>query len=176
MQGQIDVAKLVGAASAPVALIIATSIFLSNLGTKYAMMAGWFRQVSEEFRNIQDKNGLRAQSLQNQIGLYSHRLRLLMKATLWLTVSIICFIATVLFTSVSVLMPKAMVWPWVTVACSFAGMLLLGYSVFIEMEENRRAKEGLVLETAEFPDVLTEDLEQHKHQFRGKSEARPRAA
>src|SRR4051794_7062775 len=130
MHGQIDVAKLVGAASAPVALIIATSIFLSNLGAKYAMMAGSFRQVSNEFRNIEDKKGLRAQSLQHQIGLFSHRLHLLMKATFWLTVSIIGFIATVLFTSVSVLLPNITIWPWITVAFSFAGIFLLAYSVF----------------------------------------------
>jgi uncharacterized protein DUF2721 len=176
MHGQIDVAKLVGAASAPVALIIATSIFLSNLGAKYAMMVGSFREISNEFRKIEDRDGLRARSLHKQLGLFSHRLRLLMKATFWLTVSIVCFVATVVFTSVSVLMPKTMVWPWITVAFSFAGMLLLGYSVFIEMDENRRAKEALVLETAEFPDVLSGDLEHHKHQFRGEAGAQRRAA
>ena len=163
---QIDVAKLVGAASAPVALIIATSIFLSNLSGKYGMMSGIFREVSNEYRKNVDKNSLRAESLENQMSHYARRLRLLQKATFWLAISIQCFIATVLFTSASVLMPKLMIWPWVTVSFSFAGILTLGGSVVIEMLENHCAKEDLVLETAEFPNVLSRALEKDKKQVR----------
>jgi hypothetical protein len=170
MAAQIDVAKLVGAASAPVALIIATSIFLSNLGAKYAMLGGNFREVSNEYRKAEDKGGLRAHSLQQQISLYSRRLRLLMKATFWLAISILCFIATVLFTSISVLMPSLSFWPWVTAVFSIVGMLILAGSVGLEMAENHCAKEGLVLETAEFPDVLPSGLEAQKSQYRSTAE------
>jgi Protein of unknown function (DUF2721) len=169
MQMQIDVPKLVGAASAPVALIIATSIFLGNLGGKYAMLAGSFRQISEEYRKSDDKNSLRSRSLIEQLGICSGRLRLLMHATFWLGVSILCFIATVVCTSISVLMPKAMAWTFLTAVFSFAGMLILAASVAIEILENSRAKRMLVLETAEFSDVLSEDLEEEKRQFRGET-------
>ena len=63
-------------------------------------------------------------------------------------------------------MPKLIIWAWVTVSFSFAGMLTLGGSVVIEMLENHCAKEDLVLETAEFPDVLSSALEKRKKQVR----------
>lgn len=168
MQMQIDVPKLVGAASAPVALIIATSIFLGNLGGKYAMLAGTFRQISDEYRKSksEDKNSLRSRSLLEQLGIYSRQMRMLMQATLWLSISILCFIATVICTSISVLMPKIIAWTVLTAAFSFAGMLVLAASVIIEIMENNRAKNLLVLETAEFSGILSEDLEQQKREFR----------
>lgn len=52
-----------------------------------------------------------------------------------------------------------------TAVFSFAGMLMLAASVVIEIIENHRAK-LLVLETTDFPDVLTEGLEQQKQDFR----------
>jgi len=73
----IDVAKLVGAASAPVALIIASSIFLSNLRAKYALLSGAFREVSHELREKEDKDSLRGKSVNEQVKLYSGRLQIL---------------------------------------------------------------------------------------------------
>lgn len=166
MQMPIDIPKLVGAASAPVALIIATSIILGNLGGKYAMLAGTFRQLSDEYRKSEDKASLRARSLTEQMKLYSQQMRMLMHATLWLAISILCFIATVVCTSISVLLPRAHSWMILTVFFSFAGMLILAASVVVEILENHRAKEALVLETADFPTILTGELEQDKREFR----------
>lgn len=163
---QIDVPKLVGAASAPVALIIATAIFLGNLGGKYAMIAGTFRQISDEYRKSEDKNSLRSRSLIAQLSLYSGQMRMLILATFWLAISILCFIATVVSTSISVLMPNTLAWTILTVVFSFAGMLILAASVVMEIVENSRAKKLLILETAEFSNILTEDLEQQKRVFR----------
>ncbi len=88
-----------------------------------------------------------------------------MHATLWLSISILCFIATVFCTSISVLVPKVASWTVLTVFFSFAGMLILGGSVVIEIIENHRAKEALVLETADFPKALSDGLEQDKREF-----------
>src|ERR1700712_4125644 len=71
---QLDVGKLVGAASAPVALIIATSICLGNLGAKYGMLAGIFRDCTREYRALEDREGLRCRSLEHQMEHYSSRL------------------------------------------------------------------------------------------------------
>ena len=57
MNPNLDVAKFVGAASAPVALIIATAIFLSNLSTKWWAMSGMFRQLSGEYRQMEQRDG-----------------------------------------------------------------------------------------------------------------------
>jgi hypothetical protein len=48
--------------------------------------------------------------------------------------------------------------------------LILGACVVIEMVENHCAKDGLVLETAEFPDVLPSGLEAKKAQYRSSAE------
>jgi predicted metal-binding membrane protein len=166
MTQHIDIAKLVGAASAPVALIIATSIFLSNLGAKYAMMAGVFRSLSEEYRGMQDQNSIRCRSLHKQLHLYAGRLGLLIRAAFWLAVSILCFVLTVLFTSVSVIAPNLQIWAWVTGFSTFAGLLVLGACVVFEMIENHRAKHALMLETAEFPGVLPfASLERRKQEL-----------
>ncbi len=144
---QLDVGKLVGAASAPVALIIATSIFLGNLGGKYAAMMAVFRDLCGQYRGMEERGSSRARSLEGQIALYSRRLRKLVRATFWLNLSILSFILTVLFTSVGVVFPKSTVWTWVTGIFGLLGLLLLAYSSFIEMLQNHRAHEELTLET-----------------------------
>jgi hypothetical protein len=146
---QLDVGKLVGAASAPVALIIATSIFLGNLGGKYAGMMAVFRDLSAQYRNTKDRSALRCRSIERQLALYSSRLRGLVRATFWLNLSIQAFMATVLFTSLGVIFPKSPIWTWVTGIFGLIGLLLLGYSGVLEMLENRRAQEELSLEVAD---------------------------
>jgi Protein of unknown function (DUF2721) len=170
MQMQLDVPKLVGAASAPVALIIASSIFLSNLSAKYGMLGQSFRRSADEYRKLDDKPSLWSRSLEKQLGLYSRRLQILIRATFWLGVCIVCFIATVLFTSVSVLIPKSPIPTIITGAFSFAGLIILGVCVILEIVENHCAKEALVLETAEFPGVLSSRLEEGKKDLRHEHE------
>lgn len=153
MSPQIDLGKLVGAASAPVALIIATSIFLGNLGAKYTMLVSNFREMAREYREIEDRNCDRGRSLKEQMTHYSSRLQRLMRATFWLNVAILLFILTVVFTSVGVVFPHQPAWTWITGACSMLGSLVLGYSVVMEMMENHRAKEVLRLETTDLAEV-----------------------
>ena len=168
MNPQLDVGKLVGAASAPVALIIATSIFLGNLGGKYAMLTGAFGQIAGEYRQAKERDSLRCRSLERQLTHYSQRLRSLIRATFWLTVAIQLFILTVVFTSIGVIFPQIHALTWITGGLSFAGLLALGGSVVIEMVENHQAKEVLMLETAEFPNVLSSHTqEQDKKEFAG---------
>ncbi len=152
MNQPVDIAKLVGAASAPVALIIASSIFLSNLTAKYTAMFTTARQLTSEFRE-KEEHDTRAESLRVQLGLYHRRLRLIMRATFWLTATIYAFIGTVLFTSVSMALPGRMEWPLVTGIMMLVGLLLLTYSVGLEAWENHLGKGALDTEMSEFPDV-----------------------
>ena len=175
----LDVAKFVGAASAPVALIIATSIFLSNLGAKYALLSGTFRELSNEFRKTEgkDKGSTRDKSVHEALRMYSRRLRALIRATFWLTVSIICFILTVVFTGVGVIFQQQKIWQIITALFSFAGLLILGASVGFEIWENHQAKRALILETSEFPDIVPEELLPGKHDFQRKhADESPRKA
>ena len=172
MTPQLDVGKLVGAASAPVALIIASCIFLGNLGGKYAMLMGIFRQLSGEYRDTKERDTIRCRSLEKQLTLHSSMLRSLMRATFWLTISVELFILTVVFTSIGVLFPNAHVFTWITGILSFAGLFVLAGAVGIEMVENYRAKQGLMLETAEFPGVL-ESVDQEADKRIFAAETRP---
>jgi hypothetical protein len=151
---QLDVGKLVGAASAPVALIIAASICLGNLGAKYTMITGIFRECARECRSIADRDSIRCRSLERQIEHYSSRLRLLMRGTPMLMLAIHSFILTVVCTSIGVIFSKASIWTAITGFFSFAGLILLAGFGVIERLENHRAKHALMLETAEFPHVL----------------------
>lgn len=134
-----DLAKLVGAASAPVALIISTSIFLSNLTAKYVPMAARLRSLTEEFRNDPEHPD-RAASVDEQIGIYEVRIRWILRAVQSLTLSILSFITTVAFTSISMFFPDQPLFVGVTVASMFAGLALLAVAVIMEMWENHLAK------------------------------------
>jgi polyferredoxin len=154
----LDVAKFVGAASAPVALIIATSIFLSNLTTKWWSMTGAFRSLTGEYRGA-EIDGHRKDSVKRQLKLYDRRLRLLMRATLLLTLAIISFIFTVLFTGITTLFPNSAVLQVLTVGLSFAGLAFLASSVLAELIENSLGKQVLELEQIDEADFSPVDAE-----------------
>src|SRR3954452_21966484 len=101
---KLDLAKFVGAASAPVALIISTSIFLSNLTAKYIPAFSRLRSMTEEMRNDPEHPD-RVESLHEQIELYRLRIKWLLRAVFYLTLAIVCFINTVAFTSISMFFP-----------------------------------------------------------------------
>ena len=141
MSQPIDISKFVGAASAPVALIIATSIFVSNLTGRFTAMDAIARQLSTEYREKKEKDkDDRSESLRIQLGLYHRRLRLLISGTFWLIFAIVTFIGTVFFTSVGVVFPDNPIWPFVTGGTMIAGLLLLGYAVGLEAFENHLAR------------------------------------
>ena len=134
-----DLAKFVGAASAPVALIISASIFLSNLTAKYVPMFSQLRALTEECRK-EPQHSDRAASIGEQIEIYRVRIRWLLRAVAFLTLSILGFIATVAFTSISMFFPNQPLYVWVTVGSMFAGLGLLAIAVIMESWENHLAK------------------------------------
>jgi hypothetical protein len=147
-----DLAKLVGAASAPVALIIATSIFLSNLSGKYgALLAATHGRLAEFRQRAPDDQ--RRRLLTEQLRIDGQRLRTLIEATFWLGAAILLFIATVMVTAVSVVLPDASVWKVMTGASMFGGLLILALSVVLELRENHQSKFALLGDFAEFSEL-----------------------
>ena len=167
MQPQLDVGKLVGAASAPVALIIASSIFLGNLGAKYTSTMAVFRDLATQYRKAEERNSKRGRSLQRQVALYSGALRSLMRATFWLTLSIQSFIVTVVMTSAGVIFPQVHALVWVTGGFGLCGLMLLAYSVFIELSENHRTKQCISLEIVDFPELPDAEESEDEGMFAG---------
>jgi hypothetical protein len=136
MDPHFDLAKFVGAASAPVALIIATSIIVSNLGGRYAVLAGFFRGATAELRDAGGRDSPRAPDIVKELSLLRRRLRRLILATTWLLTSIVMFTATVMFTGVAMLAPKVGIFTVMVVVFSFAGAAMLVVAVVIAIMEN----------------------------------------
>ena len=136
MDPHFDLAKFVGAASAPVALIIATSIIVSNLGGRYAALAGFFRGATAELRDAGGRDSPRAPEIIRELSLLRRRLRLLILATTWLLMSIVMFTATVMFTGVAMLLPKIGIFTVMVVFFSFSGATMLVVAVIISLVEN----------------------------------------
>ncbi len=171
MAQPVDLAKLVGAASAPVALIISTCIFVSNLTARFSGMFTSMREMTKEYRQMEEEEeNDRSASLKEQIRLYRKRLRLVMRANFWLMVTIWCFIGTVAFTSVSVILPNTPLWPIITGVSMFAGLFLFAYCVVLSAQENHLAKKALFTEVSEFPEIDSDAHEGFEQQKRsGKS-------
>ncbi|MCU1386294.1 MAG: hypothetical protein JWL71_4991 [Acidobacteria bacterium] len=160
MGTSIDLAKLVGTASAPVALIIASSISLGTLSGKYAAMFSAVRPLFAEYRDpaIDER---RRRIISEQLPIYGRRLRMLMQATLSLGCSVTFFIFTVLLTSVSVVMPTWLSWKLLTAFSMFAGLVSLGFAMILELRENHHAKAALAFDFDEFPELHAPPADRH---------------
>jgi MFS family permease len=155
MNGEFDLAQLVGAASAPVALIIATSIFLGNLGGKYAALFSVTHAHLSEYRDLNCPEP-RRQLLTTQLRNRGRRLRTLIRATFWLGVAILLFIATVILTAVSVVYPMNAV-KLLTAMSLLGGLMILAVSVGMELGENHQAGAALLGDFSEFPELHSFD-------------------
>src|SRR5947208_6066363 len=136
MDQNVDLAKLVGAASAPVALIIATCIYLGNLSTKYNTIFQQIRSLTQELREDPEMRE-RQESLHQQLRLYEHRINGTMQATFWLNVAIVCFVCTVLFTGVAMLFPGNAIVMTLTAGVMFVGLVIVIAAILIELWSNR---------------------------------------
>jgi MFS family permease len=152
MSTSIDLAKLVDTASAPVALIIASSIFLGNLSGKYSAMFAAVRSLFAEYRDS-EIDERRRQIIREQLPGYGRRLRMLIQATLWLGCSIAFFICTVLLTSITIVIPRLVFGQLLTAVSMFAGLMSLAVAVCLELREAHQAKAALKLDFDEFPEL-----------------------
>lgn len=159
MDPKLDLAKVVGAASAPVALIIASCIYLGNMTQKYNTLFQKIRDLSEELRKKPDDEE-RVKSIHEQLHLYERRIDGTMSCTFWLNMAIICFVLTVLFTGLAALLPGNGVVMVTTMLVMVAGILIFTSAVVVEVWSNRLAKPTLKTEltsgTPEYEPVMAE--------------------
>ncbi len=154
MDPNFDIAKFVGAASAPVTLIIATVLFLANLTTRWWAVSGLFHQLTGEYRAMgPDHGSTRSDKVRLQVGYYTRRLKLLQWATTVLTVAILFFILTVLFTGLNILVPRNPTLMVLTIFYCVAGLLLLSVAVSMELIQNNMGRRATELEMEEFPEL-----------------------
>ncbi len=141
MDPKMDLAKLVGAASAPVALIISACIYLGNLTQKYQSLFEKIRELSSEAR--QNPEGKRHDSVHEQLHMYEQRIVGAMRCTFLMNLAIILFVLTVLFTGVSMLMPGNVPMMITTAGVMALGLCLMVLAIVIELYSNRLARPTL---------------------------------
>ena len=142
MDPKYDVSKFVGAASAPVALIIAACIYLGNLTAKYNALFRIIRTLSDEMRH--EQNGSERQnSIRDQLQKYELRILGAMRAVFWMNLAILCFVLTVFLTGLAIVIPGNVIVVAATTVAMCAGLLLLGTAVITELWSNRLAKPTL---------------------------------
>ncbi|MBX9622910.1 MAG: DUF2721 domain-containing protein [Gemmataceae bacterium] len=100
----IDLPKVAGAAASAVGLIIASTILVSFVSTRYTSALERYTDLTDGFRGYQDRNK-RREALREQVRQYRRRLRLLSWASELLCWVMICAVVTVVAAGVSMVFP-----------------------------------------------------------------------
>jgi len=125
---------LLSSAGATIGVIIAGTIFLQFLSTKYTELSKQYREITGEYRRLTGDH-CRHGPVRTQIQVLHRRLVLLNRAS-WLgAVALLCLLSAVLAGGVSMLFPD-----WRTVlalgtAGLLAGLTLIGAAVAMELYE-----------------------------------------
>jgi hypothetical protein len=146
-----DIGKVVSVAQAPVSLVIATSIFLHMLTSRYVPMYDRLRALTDEYRRNPEKDSRRS-SIRQQISVYDKRIKALQKASMWLNWAVVCFLGTVGASGASIVYPEVTVLPLAGIATMAGGLLLILGAVGCELYENRLSSLALRTELFEFPE------------------------
>ncbi len=155
MATQFDLFKFVGAASAPVALVIANGIYLGNLSGKYTALMDQLRGLTGEFRGQPD-NGDRSDGVRQQIEQYQRRVSALVWAISCLHLSAVAFVGVVFLTGISMILP-GQVFISATIVTMFCGLGLFAVAMLFGLAENWQARHALHAEvTKGMPEQLRE--------------------
>jgi len=137
--GDFGLTDLLGSAGATIGVIIAGTIFLQFLSSKYVELSGRYRSLTGEYR----KGGAgesRHSLLQKQIGTYRRRLFLLNRASWLACVALLCFLVAVLLGGLSMVFPTAAAVKWAGTSGLFAGLALIAGGVGLELYESVLAR------------------------------------
>jgi hypothetical protein len=151
----IDLGKVVGTATATVALIIASSIFLQNLSTKYLALMGRLGQLTEEVRKSRP-GGVRGASLRELIGTTEQQCQLVRVGSMYLEWAVLTFVITVVSASLSTAFPAVGAAKLIGGCSLVVGLVLLSISVVYEMRENWLSKALFRSEIADLDTTRTD--------------------
>jgi len=130
---------LLSAAGATIGVIIAGTIFLQFLSTKYTELFGRYSELTSEYRSVNGDHG-RHRPLQTQIQVYRSRLVYLNRAS-WLgAIALLCLIATVLAGGFSMVYPPIRAFKALGSVCLLFGLLLMAAAVSLEWIESVMAR------------------------------------
>lgn len=144
---------VLSSAGATIGVIIAGTIFLQYLSTRYADLGSRYRDLTGEYRGRREDEP-RHGSLQPQIRLYRRRLKLMNRATELAAVALLCFLVAVLAGGLSILNPPFRLFKVIGTAGVFGGLVLTAGAVSIQLWETMLARHELGDEIADLDDQI----------------------
>ncbi len=130
---------LLSSAGATIGIIIAGTIFLQFINSRYMELSGRYRELASEYRGVPGEHGRHA-PLRVLIQRYRRRLVLLNRASWLAAVALLCFLSAVLIGGLSMLFPPVLEFKAGGTFGLMAGLLLIGVSVFLNLVESIMAR------------------------------------
>ena len=131
--------ELVGAAGATIGVIIAGTIFLQFVTTKYIELYKRYVELAAEYRGVAGEH-TRHDPLREQIKGYRRRLVLLNRASCLAAIALLSFLVAVASGGLSLIYPPVRAIKAVGTAGLGAGILLIAAAVTLELIESYKAR------------------------------------
>jgi hypothetical protein len=144
-----NIASTIGAT---IGLVIACSIFLQMITTKFIAVFDRYRALTGEYRD-QGPAGKRKESLEKQIDIYYRRCHKLRLASDFVTYSEFAFVATIIFSGLGTALPNSLTIKILASATLLLGLAGLTISAWLEASENNLNKYIIDTELHDFPQL-----------------------
>lgn len=142
---------LLSSAGATIGVIIAGTIFLQFLSTKYTELAGRLREITNTYRAVDCEQGRHA-PLQSLIRGYRRRLDLLSWASTTAAVALLCFLTAVMAGGLSMVRTGSRIVDRVGEVGLLLGLLMMAAGVLLELIENVLSRQEIGDEIADLDD------------------------
>ena len=142
---------LLSTAGATIGIIIAGTIFLQFVNTKYMELAGRYRELAREYRGVPGEHGRHA-PLRTLIQRYRQRLVLLNRASWLAAVALLAFLSAVLIGGLSMLFPPVVAFRTAGTGGLMGGLLLILIAVMLNLMESVMARTEIGDEIADLDD------------------------
>jgi uncharacterized protein DUF2721 len=149
---EINLKDIGGTAGSSVSLIIACTIFLHQLITKFVSSADRLRVLTQEYREYSEDDARKA-SLADQITLYYHRTHWIRHALCTVAIGEFFFILVIIASCLSVLMPASNAVGIIGLVALFLGLAAIAVGTAIEIYENYYFKFVIDSELSDFPEL-----------------------
>jgi uncharacterized membrane protein YraQ (UPF0718 family) len=149
--GGSNLEEILSSAGATIGIIIAGTIFLQFLNTKYADLSGRYRELAIEYRGRHAEEP-RHGPLRSEIRTYRERLRLMHRASILAAVALLFFLGVVLIGGIAMLLPAQGLLKWIGTGGLFLGLALIASAVLLELAELIMSRHELGEEIADLDD------------------------
>lgn len=152
----LELKDMASTAGATVGLVIATSIFLQLLTTKYIAIYDKYRVLTGEYRAGNPADPRRA-SLREQIAIYHKRCHRIRRASSWLIYGEFSFLGTILFACLTIVFPQVGFIKVAGACTMMVGLIAVGVGAAYELSENEISNLEVESELSDLPDLEKPD-------------------